>query len=91
MAQHEFAEIALGAIGAGDGVAALDVAVLAAGDIGRRADRDAVLLAVRVVVADVRRPARRAESAARASASAASSSAKPRGSSVFMPAYTSRG
>ena len=37
MVQHVFAEIALAAIGAGVGVVALNVAVLAAGDIFRRA------------------------------------------------------
>src|SRR4249919_3805871 len=46
--QHVFAEIALAAVGAGIGVDALDVAVLAAGDIFRRAGRDIVGAAERV-------------------------------------------
>src|SRR6478735_5315255 len=49
--QHVFAEIALAAVGAGVGVDALDVAVLAAGDIFRRAGRDIVGAAERVVIA----------------------------------------
>jgi hypothetical protein len=39
MGQHVFAEIALTAIGTGVGIATLNVAILAAGDIFRRADR----------------------------------------------------
>ena len=49
--QHVFAEIALAAVGARVGVGALDVAVLAAGDIFGRAGRDIVGAAERVVVA----------------------------------------
>src|SRR5260370_13450423 len=50
MIQHVFAEIALAAVGAGVGVVALDVAVLAAGDVFRRADPDTVGAAEGVVV-----------------------------------------
>src|ERR1700682_2883828 len=50
MIQHVFAEIALAAVGARVGVVALDVAVLAAGDIFWRADRDIVGAAEGVVV-----------------------------------------
>jgi hypothetical protein len=49
--QHVFAEIALAAVGAGVGVDALHVAVLAAGDIFRRADRDIVGATERIVIA----------------------------------------
>src|SRR5438552_5182357 len=49
--QHVLAEVALAAVGARFGIAALDVAVLAAGDIFRRADRDVVGAAGRIVVA----------------------------------------
>ena len=49
--QHVFAEVALAAIGARGGVAALDVAILAAGDVFRRAGLDIVGAAERVVVA----------------------------------------
>src|ERR1700724_841126 len=48
--QHVFAEIALRAVGARVGVVALNVAILAAGDIFRRAHRDIVGAAKRVVV-----------------------------------------
>src|SRR5580692_11030625 len=51
MVQHVFAEIALFAIGAGVGVGVLDVAILAAGDVFRRAGRDIFGAAERVVVA----------------------------------------
>jgi hypothetical protein len=50
MVQHVVAEIALAAVGAGVGVVALDVAVLAAGDVFRRTDRDIVGAAEGVVV-----------------------------------------
>src|SRR5258707_2420248 len=50
MIQHVFAEVALAAVGAGVGIVALDVAVLAAGDVFRRADRDIVGAAEGVVV-----------------------------------------
>jgi hypothetical protein len=49
MAQHVFAEIALAAVGAGVSVGALDVAILAAGDVFVRAGRDILGAAVRVV------------------------------------------
>src|SRR4030088_606371 len=51
MVQHVFAEIALRAVGARVGVVALNVAVLAAGDIFRRPHLDIVGAAERVVVA----------------------------------------
>ena len=58
---HVFAEIALPPIGAGFGVLALDVAILAACDIFRRADRDlAIALAVLIVVAHALRDRRSA-------------------------------
>src|SRR4051812_49449866 len=47
---HRLAQIALRAVGLGGGVAALDVAVLAAGDVVGGADRDIVGAADRVVV-----------------------------------------
>src|SRR5438270_5201775 len=47
---HGFAQVLLRAVGLGGGVAALDVAVLAAGDVFGRADRDIVGAADRVVV-----------------------------------------
>src|ERR1700738_3346512 len=40
--EHVFAEVALLLVGAREGVAALNVAILAAGDIFGRADRDIV-------------------------------------------------
>jgi hypothetical protein len=49
--QHVFAEIALTAVGARVGVAALNIAVLAAGNILRRAHRDVVGTAECIVVA----------------------------------------
>jgi hypothetical protein len=51
MVQHVFAEIALRAVGLRIVVVALDVAILAAGDIFRGAHRDIVGAAERVVVA----------------------------------------
>jgi hypothetical protein len=51
MVHHVFAEIALTTIGARVGVAALNVPVLAAGDILRRTGRDIIGAAERVVVA----------------------------------------
>ena len=48
--QHVFAEVALTAVGARGGVAPYHVAVLAAGDIFRRTDRDIVGAADRVVI-----------------------------------------
>jgi hypothetical protein len=50
--QHVFAEIALLLVGAGRGVAALNVAVLAAGDIFGRADLHVVGAAERVIIAE---------------------------------------
>lgn len=50
MVQHVFAEIALGAIGAAVGVVALNVAILAAGDIFRRTCLDIVGAAEGVIV-----------------------------------------
>ena len=50
MIQHVLAEIALAAIGARVGVVALNVAVLAAGDIFRRAVFDIIGAAERIVV-----------------------------------------
>src|SRR5258707_5650409 len=47
---HGFAQVLLRAVGLGGGVAALDVAVLAAGHVFGRADRDVVGAADRVVV-----------------------------------------
>src|SRR5690242_7572849 len=56
---HVFAEIALPPVGAGFGVLALDVAVLAAGDIFGRADRHlAAGLAILIVVAHALRDRR---------------------------------
>src|ERR1700676_2153373 len=51
MVHHVFAEVALPAVGAAVGVDALNVAILAAGDIFRRAHRNIVGAAERVVVA----------------------------------------
>jgi len=59
MVQHVFAEIALGVIGAGGGVGALDVAIFAAGDIFRRAGLDVVGAAEGVVVLTQRRTERK--------------------------------
>ena len=50
MVQHVFAEVALFAVGAALGVVALNVAVLAAGDIFRRTGLDVVGAAERVIV-----------------------------------------
>ena len=50
MVQHVFTEIALGAVGARDGVAAERVAILAARHILRRAGLDPVGAADRVVI-----------------------------------------
>src|SRR5947199_1174008 len=47
---HRFAQVLLRAVGLGGGVAALDVAVLAAGDVFGRADRDIVGAADCIVV-----------------------------------------
>jgi hypothetical protein len=52
MVQHVFAEIALAAIGARGGVAALDIPILAAGDILGRADRIAGTTERIIVVAE---------------------------------------
>jgi hypothetical protein len=49
MVHHVFAEIALAAVGARVGVAALNVAILAADDIFRRAGREIFDAAERVV------------------------------------------
>jgi hypothetical protein len=51
MVHHVFAEIALTAVGACIGVTALNVAILAAGDVLRRACRDIAGAAERIVVA----------------------------------------
>jgi hypothetical protein len=50
MVQHVFAEIALAAVGARVGIAALGVAVLAAGDVFRRARLDVIGTAKCIVV-----------------------------------------
>jgi hypothetical protein len=54
MVQHVFAEIALTAVGGRDGIAALGVAVFAAGNIFGRAGLDVVGSAERVVVISAR-------------------------------------
>jgi hypothetical protein len=59
MVQHVFAEIALAAVGARVGGVALNVAILAAGDVFRRAGLDIVGAAERVVVIAVRIDQRR--------------------------------
>ena len=51
MIHHVLAEVALTAVGARVGVGVLDVAVLAAGDVFRRAGRDIIGAAERIVVA----------------------------------------
>lgn len=54
MVQHVLAEIALTAIGARIGIVALNIAVLAAGDIFRRTGLDVVGAAERIVVIAIR-------------------------------------